>query len=359
MKILYVTTVGSTMGFFKRIVKELIDKGNTVDIATNDNLSKVDKFFEDIGCKIYNITTSRSPFSIGNFLAIKQIRKIAEKYDVVHCHTPLAGMATRLACRKLRKKGKIKVIYTAHGFHFYKGAPKKNWIIYYPIEKICANWTDVLITINKEDFEIANKKMHAKKIEYVPGVGIDVLKISQLSIDNNKKRDELSIPQNAYIILSVGELNDNKNHQIVIRAISKICNDKIHYIIAGQGDNYERLLSLSKKLNVNTHLLGYRKDVLELYKCSNLYVHPSYREGLPVALMEASASNLDVICSNIRGCKDIVQDDVFDPNDELQLSKMIESFINGKTNKEKNFKNIKQFDINLIIEKMFQIYFQK
>ena len=161
MKILYITTVGGTMNFFNSLIKELINDGYTIDIATNEVASKVPDCYKEWGCKIYHISTSRSPFSFGNIKAIKQIKKIAKDYDLVHCHTPLAGMATRLACRKLRKKQGLKVIYTAHGFHFYKGAPKKNWMIYYPIEKMCSRWTDVLITINKEDYELAKRKMKA------------------------------------------------------------------------------------------------------------------------------------------------------------------------------------------------------
>ena len=130
MKILYVTTVGITMTFFKNIVKKLLDDGHIVDIATNESEEyQVPECYKEWGCKIYQISTSRSPFSMGNFKAIKQIRNIAKDYDIVHCHTPLAGMAARQGCKKLRKTQGLKVIYTAHGFHFYKGAPKKNWMI--------------------------------------------------------------------------------------------------------------------------------------------------------------------------------------------------------------------------------------
>lgn len=159
------------MGFFKNFIKELLEDGHTVDIATNETTSKVPDCYREWGCQIYQISCTRSPFNKGNIDAIRQIRKIAAdgSYGIVHCHTPIAAMCTRLACRKLRKSG-LKVFYTAHGFHFYKGAPLKNWLVYYPIEWLCAHWTDVLITINKEDFELAKKKMKAKRVEYVPGV---------------------------------------------------------------------------------------------------------------------------------------------------------------------------------------------
>lgn len=167
MKILYVTTIGATMNFFREFVDELIKDGNTVDIATNETTSVVPEFYKNLGCKVYPIETSRSPLQKGNVVAINQIRKLVteEHYDIVHCHTPIAAMCTRLACRKVRKQG-TKVFYTAHGFHFYKGAPLKNWLLYYPVEKICAHFTDVLITINQEDYELAQKKMKAKKVVY-------------------------------------------------------------------------------------------------------------------------------------------------------------------------------------------------
>ena len=324
MKILYITTVGGTMNFFKTLISVLIKEGNTVDIATNEASSKVPGCYREWGCKVYQISTSRSPFSFGNIIAIKQIRKIAKDYDIVHCHTPLAGMATRAACKKLRKKQGLKVIYTAHGFHFYKGAPKKNWLIYYPIEKKCSRWTDVLITINKEDYELAKKKMKAKQIVYVPGVGIDTAKFALAKVDKIKKRIEIGIPEDAQLLLSVGELNSNKNHQIVIKAIHKLSNSNIHYMIAGEGPEELELTKLALELKVNLHLLGYRDDVLELYKTSNLYIHPSLREGLPVALMEALASGVFCIGSNIRGVKDLLSEHcLFDPNDINSICRLI------------------------------------
>ena len=318
MRILYITTVGGMMSFFKELIKTLMDEGHVVDIATNETTSKVPNCYSEWGCKIYSLTTSRSPIKKGNLDAIKQIKNIVSehKYDIVHCHSPIASVATRLACKSLRKNG-VKVVYTAHGFHFYKGAPKKNWLVYYPIEKICAKWTDVLITINKEDYEFAKKKIRAKKIEYVPGVGIDVNKFANIEVDTKQKRRELGIPEDAFLILSVGELNENKNHQIVIKALAEINDSNIHYAIAGKGDKKDELEDLAKQHNVNLHLLGYRSDVAELYKTADLYALPSIREGLNVSIMEAMASGLPIMCSNIRGNLDLVDNNdgwLFNPN---------------------------------------------
>ncbi len=311
MKILYVATIGGFMPFFKSLISELILEGHSVDIATNMTDYPLPEYYKDWGCGIYQLSCSRSPLSKGNFKAINEIKNIVNNghYDIVHCHTPIAAACTRVACRSVRKKG-TKVIYTAHGFHFYTGAPLKNWLLFYPIEKICSRWTDVLITINKEDYERANKKFNINRIEYIPGVGIDVKKYSNDFTDRIKKRKELIIPENAYILLSVGELNSNKNHQIVIRAISTLNDKSIHYVIAGKGIQNKELLRLAKELGIESrvHLIGYRTDVSELYKMADLYVLPSLREGLNVSLMEAMSSGLPCIASNIRGNRDLIDD---------------------------------------------------
>ena len=219
MKILYVTTIGGTMRFFEKFVEKLVSEGNTVDIATNEQESKVPEVYRNLGCNIFHISCSRSPLSRGNLRAIKEIKELVSKnrYDIVHCHTPIAAMCTRFACRKARKQG-TKVFYTAHGFHFYKGAPLKNWLVYYPIEKICARLTDVLITINHEDYSLAQRKMRAKKVVLVPGVGIDVAMFASTNANRSEVREKIGVPENAVLLTSVGELNQNKNHIVVIRA---------------------------------------------------------------------------------------------------------------------------------------------
>ena len=160
MKVLYITTIGITMRFFESFIKEQLDIGNQIDIATNENNGKdaVPNCYREWGCRVYHIDTSRSAVSMGNIRAIKQIREIVidNRYDIVHCHTPLAAVVTRIACKNLRRKG-VKVIYTAHGFHFFRGAPLKNWLLFYPIERGLSWLTDTLITINIEDYQRAKK----------------------------------------------------------------------------------------------------------------------------------------------------------------------------------------------------------
>lgn len=367
MKILYVTTIGGTMNFFKNFIRELVEQGHTIDLACNDSVSKPADMYSEIGCNIYSISTSRSPYSKGNIVAIKQIKKLVEKngYDIVHCHTPLAAMCTRIACRKMRKKG-LKVIYTAHGFHFYKGAPLKNWLLYYPIEKVCAHCTDVLININLEDYAFSKKKMKAKKVEYVPGVGVDVSRFDNIEVERTEKRKELEIPENATVVMSVGELNSNKNHEAAIRAVAKV--PGVYYMIAGKGLLKDYLQNLINELGVadRVKLVGFRRDIGELLSCADIFAFPSYREGLPVSAMEAMYMGLPVVASDIRGVRDLIENgkngflcNPFDSNsfyEQIILladnQKLREDM--GQANKEK-VKNFKMEKVNEMVREIYEL----
>ena len=288
-------------------------KGYEVHVcAKNDFEIKKDCIIPNCD-KYYDINFERFPFKINNIKAYIKLKEIinSEDYEIIHCHTPVASILTRLASIKSRKNG-TKVIYTAHGFHFFKGSPLINWLIYYPIEKICSYFTDLLITINKEDYSLAKKKMKAKKVYYIPGVGIDTKKFSNIIVNKEQKRKELGINNTDIMILSVGELNKNKNHEVVIRALSKIDREDIHYFIAGKGNLKDYLTDLSNELNIKdrVHILGYRKDIDELCKVSDIFCFPSFREGLSVALMEAISVGTPVICSDIRGNNDLIKNGI-------------------------------------------------
>lgn len=367
MRTLYVTTIGGTMNFFKDYIKTLINEGHTVDIATNEETSAVPDCYREWGCKVYHIDTSRSPLNSDNLRAIKQITALVskEKYDIVHCHTPVAAMCTRLACRRARKTG-TKVFYTAHGFHFYKGAPLKNWLMYYPVEKFCAHFTDVLITINREDYALAQKKMKAKRVEYVPGVGIDLTKFGQVAVDKSSKRKELGIPEDATLLLSVGELNENKNHETVIRAIKDL---DVYYIIAGKGDLQSHLQSVIDELALNgrVKLLGFRSDIGELCFATDIFVFPSIREGLGLAAIEAMACGLPLVVADNRGTRDFCVNGkngfVCEPNSVDEFTVAIRNIVSnkqlgaefGSLNKDK----AKKYDVNQINKRMLQIYNSK
>lgn len=307
MRFLYLTTIGLSMGFFTNLIEDLIRDGHRVDIATNEDTVNVPSVYREWGCTIHQIDWQRSPYSIANLKTIRGLRELIRKnrYDIVHCHTPVAGVCTRLACRKLQEDG-IRVIYTTHGFHFYSGAPIRNWLLYYPVEYFCSRYTDTLITINHEDYDLAKSRMKARRVEYVPGVGVDIDRFRDVEVDRAALRASLGIPQDAVVLFSVGELNANKNHTVVVRTLATMGNRRIHYMIAGEGPKREELKSLAKKLGVEAqlHLLGYRHDIPELCKAADLNVFPSIREGLGLAPIEAMSSGLPVMCMDNRGTRE-------------------------------------------------------
>ena len=311
MKILYVTTISLTMNsFFKPHIEMLIREGHSVDLACNFKDLPPDALYSELGCGIYQIDFSRNPISVDNVKAYSQLKRVVESggYDIVHCHTPNAAVITRLVCRTFRKNNGLKVFYTAHGFHFYKGAPKLNWILFYPVEKFCSRFTDKLITINKEDYELAKAKFWAKDVCCVPGVGIDLSGFENVQVDRKAKRCEMGVPEGAFLLLSVGELNENKNHQVIIKALARLKNPHVHYAIAGTGPNAAHLEQLAKKLGVDgqVHLLGYRKDIPELNYTADVFCFPSIREGLGLAAIEAMACGKPVIAASNRGTNEFV-----------------------------------------------------
>lgn len=337
-------------------------KGNT---CSNEKIEQLKKRLDDIEVTYFQIDFTRSVMNLRqDYIAYKQVKKILieNKYAFIHCHSPIGGVVGRLAGHATRTK----VIYTAHGFHFFKGAPLKNWLIYYPIEKFCARYTDVLITINKEDYVLAQKKMPAKKVCYVPGVGIDLSKIQNIECDRNEVRKSMGVPEDCVLLLSIGELNDNKNHQVVLKALAKLNNKNVHYAIAGRGEKKDYLMTLARELGVGAqiHLLGFRTDALQLYKASDLFVFPSFREGLSVSMMEAMACGLPIICSKIRGNVDLVADGVggchFVPNNDCMLANHIVKLVENKTMRNEmgitNTQTIYFFCIDNVLKMIREIY---
>lgn len=323
---LMTATVPSMIGQFNmNNIKLLQELGYKVDIACNFNdysvwneerINKFENELKELNIETFNISFSRSPKDIKNLVnSYKQMKQLLneKKYIIVHTHTPISSFITRLAYKNSNLYETCKMIYTAHGFHFFKGNnPIKNFI-FRNIEKIGAKYTDKLITINKEDYAAA-KKFKLKKngtVEYVPGVGINIDKIN--SIQGNKKElcKELGIPTNSTLLLSVGELNENKNHKIIIEALPKLSNN-VHYIICGVGPLKEQHEQLAKKTNVSDrlHLLGYRTDIIKIMKSCDIFVFPSKREGLGLAAIEAMACGLPLITSNRHGILDYAKNGV-------------------------------------------------
>lgn len=370
-KVLFVATVVKThiMEFHIPYLKMFKEMGwETAVAARNDYENPAD-------CVIpycdtyYNIPFERNPLKPGNLKAYKELKHIIDEgeYDIIHCHTPVGAMLTRLAAKQARKKG-TKVFYTAHGFHFYKGAPAINWILYYPVEKWLSRYTDVLITINKEDYERA-KTFKAGKVCYVPGVGIDLKKFNAGYVNKEQKRKEIGVSADDFVLLSVGELIPRKNHEVVIRALSVLKQlDKlnhIEYVICGRGSYEADLRKLAEGLDVadHVHFLGYRNDISEICNCADLFVFMSHQEGLPVALMEAMACGLPAVCSNIRGNTDLIEDGVTGllanntPEEVAQsISKMKSDTALRNRVASAALQKIKQFDLSSVEDEMSKIY---
>ena len=318
-KVLFVATVVKThmMQFHLPYLKMFQDMGWETAVASRND-------YEDpADCVIpycdtyFDIPFERMPWKPKNLTAYRMLKKIIDEgsYDIIHCHTPVGAMIARLAALSARKKG-TKVIYTAHGFHFFKGAPLLNWLLFYPAEWLLAPVTDVLITINQEDHQRALKQLHAKRIEYVPGVGIHTEKFRELTIDRTEKRRSLGYGEEDFLALTVAEMTPNKNHITILKAMALLKDREefrhIHYLICGRGEMWASLEESARELGIADHVnfLGYRTDAPELYKASDLFLFVTFREGLSVALMEAMSSGMPIVCAKIRGNTDLIDDGV-------------------------------------------------
>ena len=267
--------------------------------------------WERRGAIVHHIPVARSPFDVSNLKAYRAMKKLLaeEHFDMIHCHNPVTSVVTRLAANKHRKKG-TRVIYTAHGFFFLKGGELKNWLIFYPVEWFFSRMTDVLITINREDYQLAKRRFKkTKEIYRIDGVGIDYARFAECPADRLEERKKYGLTASDKVLLSVGELYPLKNHRTIIEAMAKIGDPDLHYVVAGPGPSKEELEALAKKLGLSdrVHLIGYVQDVAPLHRIADVFCHPSVRrEGLPVALAEATASGLPCIVSGVRGNVDII-----------------------------------------------------
>jgi len=367
-KTLFVATVEShLLNFHKPFMKLLQEKGYEVHVATK--LGNREQEFDDIGVIKHNIDFSRSPYSPKVFKSLQQMEKLLKeiRFSLVHVHTPVAAFVTRLASQLTNTHP---VLYTAHGFHFYKGGPLKNWLFYYNIEKLAAHWTDGLITINEEDYKAAQefKLRRNGKVFFVPGVGVDIVSLEQriASIDRSEKRKELGLSVDTAVAITVGELNANKNHIQVLRALSKLNKTNFHYLIVGNGESEQKLKKAVNELMLQDKVsfLGFRRDVLELLAASDVFILTSRREGLPKAVMEAMAVGLPIIATDVRGNRDLVkngENGYLVPLDDVEqtvivIKRLIDSEDLRRSMGEKSKELVKQYDLRNIISQMEKIY---
>lgn len=313
MKVLLTATVQSHIcQFHKPLVEVLHENGCEVHVAAKNNLAEKNGLKLDFVEKVYDVPFSRSPKSKDNLKAYKILKRIIDNgnYDVIHCNTPMGGIVTRLAAGQARKQG-TKVYYTAHGFHFYKGAPKKNWMIFYPIEKMFSRLTDILITITHEDYVLATKKFHCK-IAHIHGVGVNEERYYPVSLEEQSKlKSELGFTKEKRILLCVGELLPNKNQKMAIRAMKTIVQKfpETVLLLAGNGPEKENLEKEIVQCGMQEHIkmLGYCNYLEKYQRIADVSLACSYREGLPLNLVEAMLTQNSVVASVNRGHKELIQ----------------------------------------------------
>ncbi len=368
-KVLFVATVVRLHlnMFHTPFLKWFHDQGWQVDAAANNDYPNPDDCVIPWCDNFYCMSFERSPLKPGNLKAYTQLQELLrrEHYDIIHCHTPMGGVVARLAASASRRQG-TKVIYTAHGFHFFKGAPLFNWLAYYPVERLLAAKTDLIITVNREDYDRA-RTFRAGAVAQVNGVGLDLSRFVQADpAQRAAVRRELGLRDGDIFAISVAQLAKGKNHQTLIRAMSRLQDAKFHLFIAGDGPMEQELLDLARELGVEDrlHLLGFRRDVYRLCSAADLFLFASVREGLPVAVMEAMACGLPVVASDIRGIRDLTGNGaggiLLPPKDDEGFARQIRAVLDDPARfagmKARNLDEIKKYSVDAVTEQMAQLY---
>ena len=368
-KVLFVATVVRLHinMFHKPFIKWFHDQGWRVDVAANNDYENKEECIIPYCDNFYCIAFERSPFKKGNLDAYFQLKRLLakEKYDIIHCHTPMGSVITRLAAGEARKRG-TKVIYTAHGFHFFKGAPMINWLLYYPIHKILAHRQHLLITMTPEDY---NRSMtfKAKKTALVNGVGLNLNKFVEATPEEKQEvRGAFKLNDDDIFAISVAQLIKRKNHMVLIQAVKKLHNPHFHLFICGDGVQEAELKAKAKELGIEhqIHFLGFRKDVYKISSAADLFLFASLQEGLPVALMEAMACGLPIVASKVRGNYDLIDQGkggyLVAPLDVDGFVKAIHKITENKERLEKmkqyNLRKVQKYSIEAVVEQMADLY---
>jgi len=372
MKVLFVATVRSHIGqFHMPFIKELKKHGCEVHAAFKDNsadkkgldLSEIDRVFE--------VPFSRSPYSRSNIAAYGKLKKIIEEneYDAVHCHTPMGAVVARLAAVNARKKG-TKVIYTAHGFHFYKGASKRNWLLFYNAEKFLTRYTDCLITINKEDYALSKAKFgNIKKIYHVNGVGVDISRFHSVEEGERLKlRAEYGYCADDFLLIYPADFCERKNQYMLFDTLKLLLekHGDFRLLLPGLEEKAQPFIEYAKQLGVydNIDILGYRRDIDRLVGMCDVSVSSSRQEGLPINLIEAMAIGNAIVATNVRGNNDLVENGengFLVPLDDCEamaryILKLYDSPQLCRTFKENNKKMVEKYSVRNVIADMTEIY---
>lgn len=376
-KVLIVASVISFIEWFNKENVDFLknDLGCEVHLACNldymedTDIERTKRYIEKIetdGIILHNVPFARSPLKPENIKAYKILKNIicSNSFDLIHCHTPAASMLTRLVARKARKNGST-VMYSCHGFHFHNAAPKKNWMIYYPIEKFLSRFCDYIVTINHEDYNRA-KTFHAPNVRYIPSVGVDINRIKNVSVDKAEYKKSIGVSEDSVLILSIGELIERKNHEVIIRAIGELGRNDIYYAICGKGPLLAELKALSEQLGIGDRVifLGFRRDIPELCHTADISAFPSKIEGLGLAGIEAMAAGVPLVSSNVHGILDYVKNGetgyACDPCDHKAFAKAIDRLVSDDSlregMREACIKATEPFEISNALNVMWDIY---
>lgn len=352
-KVLLTATVQSHIcQFHKPLAQVLHAHGYEVHVAARDNLAEKNGLALTFADKVYDVPFSRSPKSPDNLRAYRELKRILdrEQYDVIHCNTPMGGIVTRLAARKARKSG-TKVFYTAHGFHFYRGAPRKNWLVFYPIEKLFSRLTDKLITITHEDHKLACEKFHCPT-EHIHGVGVDEGRYHPVSAEEQAAlRQELGFSPEQKLILCIGELNGNKNQTMAIRMMELLRKEypDALLLLAGNGPKQAELEQQIAQLGLkeNVRLLGYCTHLEKYQRIADILVSCSRREGLPLNIVEAMLSGTSVVATQNRGHRELIRHGetgyLVEADDAQAMAKTVAELLGDPGKRRKIAENARSF----------------
>lgn len=376
--LMYASVASMIQQFNMENIRLLLQSGYEVDVVCNmeqgstitpEKIAAMREELEAMGVQVTHVPIPRKISAIREIIdSFRKSRSIMaqREYDLIHCHSPIGGVLCRLANRFSGRYGKAKMIYTAHGFHFFKGAPLVNWLIFYPLEWLCSWFTDVLITINQEDHELARRKMKARQVTYVPGIGVDLNKFRPDASALEPLRRELGLEPGQIVLLSIGELSTRKNHEVVFRALAQLPHSNYQYLICGLGSLKEYLEQLAVELGLTERVqfLGYRNDIPQILNIADFYLFPSLQEGLPVALMEAMAAGKAVACSRIRGNTDLIDDGqggfLVASDDAAGFADAIRKIMAEPEIREQmkryNLKKIQNYSIEAVSNQMAELY---
>lgn len=369
-KILFVANIHKHFRAFHIPYIQYLQKlGYEVHVAANDK-----ETFIPEADKQFNLPIERNPFSLNNLKAIKELKKIIQKenYNLIHCHTAMGSVVARFAARKFRKKGILKVLYTAHGFHFFMGSPKIYWFLYYPMEKYLSKYTDAIITINEEDFNlVTEKRFKAHDIFKIPGMGINSEKFKGISLnDKENLRYKNGYKKNTFILIYVAEFIERKDHKFILESLSLIKKEIVDFkfVFAGRGRLKESMEELAINLGVSNYVdfVGFRRDIGELIVMADIGISVSRQEGLPMSIAEEMFAGKPIVATRIRGHVDLIEDGnngfLFQQGDRNDFTKKIITLHNDKKLQqefsENSRKKSKTLELNNCIQEMGKIYHQ-